>query len=264
MSDDVPTTAPAVALVTGAAGGIGAAVAGVLARTGAALALIDADGEGLRRTAEGFSDDGHPVLAVPCDVRRSTDVEEAVVRVEEALGPVTALAHVAGVLRPGGALDVTDAAWEETLAVNATGTVNVCRAIGRRMAARGDGAIVAVSSNAAKLPRTGMAAYAASKAAATRYVMCLGLELAPHGVRCNVVSPGSTDTAMQRDLLPDPVTGVRAVLRGDPSTFRLGIPLGRLADPGDVAEAVGFLLSGAARHITMTDLLVDGGASLRD
>ncbi|WP_432483519.1 SDR family NAD(P)-dependent oxidoreductase [Kineococcus esterisolvens] len=264
MSDDVPATVPAVALVTGAAGGIGAAVAAVLARTGAALALLDSDEQGLRTTAEEFRAGGHRVHAVACDVRRSADVERAVAGVEEEFGPVTALAHCAGALHPGGALDVTDTAWEEALAVNATGTVNVCRAVGRRMAARGGGAVVAVSSNAAKLPRTGMAAYAASKAAATRYVMCLGLELAPLGVRCNVVSPGSTDTAMQRDLLPDPVTGTETVLRGDPSTFRLGIPLGRLADPADVAEAVGFLLSGAARHVTLTDLLVDGGASLRD
>ncbi|WP_337061755.1 SDR family NAD(P)-dependent oxidoreductase [Kineococcus sp. G2] len=264
MSDDVPVTAPAVALVTGAAGGIGAAVARVLARSGAALVLLDRDEPGLHRTAGALRAGGHRALAIPCDVRRSTDVEEAVARAEDEAGALTALAHVAGSLRPGGALDVTDAEWEETLAVNATGTVNVCRAVGRRMAARGGGAIVAVSSNAARLPRTGMAAYAASKAAATRYVMCLGLELAPLGVRCNVVSPGSTDTAMQRDLLPDPVTGTETVLRGDPATFRLGIPLGRLADPADVAEGVGFLLSDAARHITLTDLLVDGGASLRD
>ncbi len=82
-------------------------------------------------------------------------------------------------------------------------------------------------------------------------------------MRCDVVPPGSTDTAVQRDLLPDPVTGARAVVRGDPSTFRLCTPLGRLAGPGDVAEPVGSLLSGAARHITTTVLLVDGGASPR-
>ncbi|NAZ77863.1 SDR family oxidoreductase [Kineococcus sp. T13] len=126
------------------------------------------------------------------------------------------------------------------------------------------GAIVAVSWNAAKLPRTGTAAYAASEAAATRYVRCLGLEPAAAGVRCNVVPPGSTETPVQRVLNPVAAAGREAALRGDANTSRVGTPMGRLAEPVDVAEAVSSLLSDAARHITTTDLLVDGGASLRD
>lgn len=262
-----------VAVVTGAAGGIGAAVAAVLARRATALLLLDTDEAGLSATAgslveasavDGFRGDGFRVETEVCDVASRADVEDAVDRAERDLGPVVELAHVAGVLRAGSALADDDDDWDLSFAVNTTGTRNVCRAVGRRMAARGGGAVVAVSSNAARLPRTGMAAYAASKAAATRYVLCLGLELAPHGVRCNVVSPGSTDTGMQRDLHPDPVAGRFSAVRGDLAGFRNGIPLGRMADPVDVAEAVGFLLSDAARHITLTDLLVDGGASLRD
>lgn len=251
------------AVVTGAAGGIGAAVAEVLAHRATALLLVDADEAGLARTAAALPARVRVETAV-CDVASRPAVEAVVDRAERTLGPVAELAHVAGVLRAGSALEGTDDDWDRSFAVNATGTRNVCRAVGSRMAARGSGSVVAVSSNAAGLPRTGMAAYAASKAAATRYVLCLGLELAPHGVRCNVVSPGSTDTAMQRDLNPDPVAGGIAAVRGDLASFRTGIPLGRIADPVDVAEAVGFLLSDAARHITLTDLLVDGGASLRD
>jgi 2,3-dihydro-2,3-dihydroxybenzoate dehydrogenase len=107
-----------------------------------------------------------------------------------------------------------------------------------------------------------MLAYAASKAATSALARCAGLELAARGIRCNVVEPGSTDTAMQRDLWADPQVGRRTALKGDPSTYRVGIPLGRIADPDDVAEVVCFLLSDAARHVTLQQLYVDGGASL--
>ena len=90
---------------------------------------------------------------------------------------------------------------------------------------------------------------------------CLGLELAPYNIRCNTVSPGSTDTPMQRSMWSDE-TGAQAVIDGSLETYRLGIPLRRLAKPEDIAEAVLFLASDKARHITMHDLRVDGGASL--
>jgi len=111
-----------------------------------------------------------------------------------------------------------------------------------------------------------MAAYAASKAAATMFTRCLGLELAEFGIRCNIVSPGSTDTDMQRALWPDDrseAEAVAGVVRGSLPDFRVGIPLGRLAAPADIADAVLFLVSEQARHITMHDLYVDGGATLR-
>jgi 2,3-dihydro-2,3-dihydroxybenzoate dehydrogenase len=130
------------------------------------------------------------------------------------------------------------------------------------MAARGRGTIVTVGSNVTGVVRHGMGAYAASKAAATMLTKCLGLELAEHGVRCNVVSPGSTDTPMQRAMWHDG-DGAQAVIQGTPRTYRVGIPLRRLAEPRDVAEAVVLLVSDRSRHITMQELYVDGGATLR-
>jgi 2,3-dihydro-2,3-dihydroxybenzoate dehydrogenase len=106
-----------------------------------------------------------------------------------------------------------------------------------------------------------MAAYCASKAASAMFTRCLGLELASYGVRCNVVSPGSTETSMLHALWHDE-SGRAATLGGSPADFRLGIPLGRIAAPEDIAEAVTFLASARARHITMHDLRVDGGATL--
>src|SRR5690606_32681922 len=120
---------------------------------------------------------------------------------------------------------------------------------------------VVVASNAARTPRLDMAAYAASKAAAVMFTKCLGLEVAQHGIRCNVVSPGSTDTPMQRALWSDQ-RGPEQVVAGDLARYRLGIPLGRIATPHDIASAVVFLLSSEARQITMQELCVDGGATL--
>ncbi|HWI73717.1 MAG TPA: 2,3-dihydro-2,3-dihydroxybenzoate dehydrogenase [Baekduia sp.] len=247
----------AVAVVTGAAGGIGAAVVRTLAAHGAAVAAADLDGDG---AAAEITGNGGSAFARRTDVTDPRAVEDLLDRAEAALGPITVAVSVAGVLHAAAFADTTDDAWRTTFAVNADGPFHLVRAAGRRMARRRNGAIVVVSSNAASVPRAGMAAYAASKAAATMLTRCVGLELAPQGVRCNVVSPGSTDTAMQDALHAD---ARHRALRGDPDTYRVGIPLGRIADPEDVADAVAFLASDRARHITMHDLLVDGGATLK-
>ncbi|QOC90144.1 2,3-dihydro-2,3-dihydroxybenzoate dehydrogenase [Micromonospora craniellae] len=245
------------ALVTGAARGIGAAVAAALSARGAHVALTDRDGPGARRRAEMLAG----ARGYPMDVTDADAVERTFAVVEEELGPIHICVSVAGILRPARVLDATDDDWRTTFDVNTTGVFHVLRCAGRRMAARNGGSIVVVSSNAAGVPRMGMAAYAASKAATSMLTKCLGLELAGHGVRCNVVAPGSTDTDMQRALSTG--GGDTAVVAGSLPTFRTGIPLGRIADPTDVADAVLFLVSDQARHITMHDLYVDGGATLR-
>ncbi|MFC4054927.1 2,3-dihydro-2,3-dihydroxybenzoate dehydrogenase [Actinomadura syzygii] len=250
-----------VTAVTGAAGGIGAATVAALVSAGRPVAALDIDQDGLRALCgdlqERRPNEAHTVQAHTVDIRDRAAVEAALDKVEAGLGPVTGLVNVAGVLRPSPVVSTTDDDWAATFAVNTTGVFVACRAAARRMAERGQGAIVTVGSNAGGVPRTGMAAYAASKAAAAHFTRCLGLELAPHGVRCNIVSPGSTDTPMLRAL------GAGDVVEGDLASFRTGIPLGRVADPRDVAEAVLFLLSEKARHITMHELYVDGGAALR-
>ncbi|MFI9509705.1 SDR family oxidoreductase [Nocardia sp. NPDC052566] len=254
-----------VVVVTGAASGIGAAVAEALVPDARAVALWDRDPEVHRVAREIALRTGGSVHATEVDVTDARAVADAFDELVAEYGPADALAHAAGVMNPGAALDITAQEWEHCLAVNATGTMHVTQRAARDMVAAGRGSIVVVSSNAASTPRVGMAAYCAAKAAATAYTRALALQVAPHGVRVNLVSPGSTDTAMLRGMYgagPLDEAATASLLGGDPEAYRLGIPLGRIAAPADVAASVRFLLSGDARHITMHDLRVDGGATL--
>jgi 2,3-dihydro-2,3-dihydroxybenzoate dehydrogenase len=261
------------AMVTGAAGGIGAAVLRALVADGVdggrradggrgfAVAAVDRDAEALGPIVKALSEAGHLVRGFVADVACSAEVNAMVERAERELGPISYLVNAAGVLRAGPAASLTDDDWATTFAVNATGVFYVSRAVARAMIGRKRGSIVTVTSNAAGTPRCGMAAYAASKAAASSFTKSLGLELAGHGIRCNVVSPGSTDTPMLTSLWADG-DPARASIEGTPLAFKVGIPLGRIAQPADIADAVLFLLSDRASHITLHDLTVDGGAAL--
>ncbi|MBF8191537.1 2,3-dihydro-2,3-dihydroxybenzoate dehydrogenase [Nonomuraea sp. K274] len=250
-------------LVTGAAGGIGEAVVRALVAEGVAVAALDANAQALAVVVKGLVEEGHVVRGYPVDVSSSVAVDAVVEAAEHELGPISYLVNAAGVLRTGAAIALTDDDWNQTFAVNATGVFHVSRAVARRMIPRRTGAIVTVASNAATTPRWNMAAYAASKAAAAGFTRCLGLEVAKFGIRCNVVAPGSTNTPMLTSLWSEGGgDALRASLDGAPEQFRLGIPLGRLAEPEDVADAVLFLLSPRAAHITLHDLTVDGGAAL--
>ncbi|MGX1805389.1 SDR family oxidoreductase [Nocardia sp. NPDC055321] len=271
----IESGAPSV-VVTGAAAGIGAAVATALAPGARAVALWDRDAR--VHEIAGDLDAAHDAIvqSARIDITDRAAVGVAFDRLIADFGVPDVLVHAAGVMHAGSALDISPEDWERSLAVNAGGTVHVTQRAAREMVAAGRGSIVVVSSNAASTPRSGMAAYCASKAAATAFTRALALQVAPHGVRVNLVSPGSTDTDMLRGLYPgDPLdpaapagpsplsTAARAsLLDGDPGAYRLGIPLRRIAAPADIAAVVRFLVSDDARHITMHDLRVDGGATL--
>lgn len=244
------------AFVTGAGGGIGLSVVKLLLEEGVRVTATDLAVDALAQIG------GGNLQALSLDVRDSTAVNLAVAQSVERWGAVDFGVNVAGVLSTTCVTQTSDEEWARVFAVNSTGVFQVSRALARHMMERKSGAIVTVGSNAAGIPRHGMAAYAASKAAATMFTRCLGLELAPYGIRCNIVAPGSTLTPMQTGMWQD-ATGGQRVIEGSLSAFKTGIPLGKLATPEDVANSVLFLLSDRASQITMADLYVDGGATLR-
>lgn len=262
MQVEWPGVSGAVCLVTGAGQGIGEAIARSLAAAGALVGVMDSNEQRAAAVVGGIQCAGGEAFCAAADVRDWSAIIELVSGVEDRYGPIRVLVNVAGVLRTGVTTRFSEQDWQFVFAVNTTGVFIVSRAVAERMVVRRSGAIVTVGSNSAAIARSGMAAYAASKAAASVFTRCLGLELAPHGIRCNVVSPGSTDTPMQRSLWKDD-GGCASVVKGSLETFRPGIPLGRIALPHDVANAVLFLASDYARHITMQELYVDGGATLR-
>ncbi|WP_433657692.1 SDR family oxidoreductase [Nocardia sp. CA-128927] len=255
-------------IITGAAGGIGRAAAEIFAaRSAAPVVLWDHDPSVHDTATEIHSTrvDGS-THAEQVDVTDPESVDNAFAAAVDRIGQIDAVVHAAGILETGSVSELTGAQWDRCLAVNATGTMNVTRRAAAVLTANGGGSIVVVTSNAATTPRVGMAAYGASKAAATAFAMALGLEVAAAGVRVNVVSPGSTDTPMLRGMWTEDAAELSEsardhVLAGDPENFRLGIPLRRVARPEDVAESIYFLTSARARHITMHDLRVDGGAT---
>lgn len=244
-------------VVTGAASGIGRAVGVLLATRGDRVIAVDRDADGLETLSR-----AHPELHPVCvDLRDISELTERLGQAERTLGPVRGLVSGAGTLVPGRLSDEADPFEDLRVqwAVNVEGPLALVRALAGSMKRRGEGRVVIVASNAASVPRDGMGGYCVTKAAAVMLARCLGLELAPHGILVNSISPGSTQTPML-ERLAGPDFEKRSIA-GDPDKYRLGIPSRRIAQPEDIAEHVCFLLSDAARHVTMQDLRVDGGAT---
>lgn len=244
-------------LVTGAARGIGEGIAKALAEADARLALVDTNGEQLERVSAGMPGCTSSVL----DISDPEAVEAAVEQFEDEIGPLSGLVNVAGIQHLAELVDQPLKDFQDTFRVNVEGTYIVTRAVGQRMAERGEGRIVTVTSNAGRVPRVRQGAYCASKAALSHLMRVFALELAASGVRCNSVAPGSTETEMIRKMA-EKMDFREQLIRGSLENFRVGVPLGKNASVEDVAWSVLFLLSDQSSHITMHELVIDGGGTL--
>ncbi|WP_459207465.1 2,3-dihydro-2,3-dihydroxybenzoate dehydrogenase [Pseudomonas sp. MLB6B] len=244
--------------VTGAARGIGAAVAERLLAEGATVIALDQDGAGLEAIAQVLGSQAFKPCVV--DITEQQQVASLIDRMDRQY-PLDGLVNAAGILDAAPFAQLSAQAWRRLFEVNVHGTFHVCQAVARCMLLRGRGAIVNVASNAATTPRVNLSGYCASKAAVAMLTRCIGLELGAQGVRCNVVSPGSTRTAMLHQLSGDDDGLEQRVVRGDLALHRIGIPLGKIAEPQDIAAGIVFLLSDDANHITLQNLVMDGGAT---
>lgn len=239
--------------VTGAGRGIGFEIANQFTKAGATVVGFDVK----------FADEKYEFQTETLDITQSTDVARTTQAVlEKSKGTVDVLVNAAGILIMGETDTVSIDDWHRTFQVNVFGAVNMLQQLIPVFKKQRAGAIVTLASNSAHAPRIGMSAYGASKAALRSLSQTVGLELAPYGVRANIVSPGSTDTPMLRSMWPDPETGIKQTIKGYADQYKLGIPLQKVGLPQDTANAVLFLASDLAGHVVMQDIVVDGGATL--
>lgn len=250
----MPEMTNRVAVVTGAASGIGLATAQALAREGADVAILSRPQDDLAGATELVKAHGGGVLAIGADVGDSAAVGAAFDRIEAELGPIDAVHNNAGISAVSPLVDTTDELLHALIRTNLAGSFYVLREAARVMQPRRSGAIVNTASELALVGQAGYVAYTATKGAILAMTRSAAAELASWGIRVNAVCPGTTRTPMflaEFDGAADP----EAELADNAAS----VAMQRIADPSEIGEAVAFLLSDRASYITGTHLTADGG-----
>jgi NAD(P)-dependent dehydrogenase (short-subunit alcohol dehydrogenase family) len=241
-----------VAFVSGAARGIGMAIAETFVREGCSVVVGDIDYAEAEIVAELLDASGERALAVRLDVTKTPSVDVAVAQTLEKFGRLDALVNVAGTINPQPSHEVTDDAWSDLLAVHLDGTFRCCRAAYPALAQSDTAAIVSISSVAAKVGIPKRLSYSVAKAGIEGLTRVLAVEWADAGIRVNAVAPGYTMTKRMEGT-------IASGLLDETQVTRL-IPMRRFAAPEEIANAVYFLASPTASYITGQTLYADGGA----
>ena len=237
-----------VALVTGAAQGIGKAIALLLARNGADMVVSDINLEKAEETAKEIRAMGPKAVAVKVDVANLSDVDQMVTGILEKLAKIDILVNNAGITRDKLILRMTEEDWDAVLGVNLKGTFNCTKAVLRHMAKQRSGKIVNIASVVGEMGNAGQANYSASKAGVIGLTKTIAREYAQRGINVNAIAPGYIETPMP-EALPEKAK----------EELRKLIPMERLGKPEDVAEAVLFLVSEESSYMTGQVLNVNGG-----
>ena len=242
-----------VTLITGAANGIGRAIALRLGDEGARVCILDQDGDGAESVAEEIRERGAEAVARRVDIRESESVEQAVAEFEAECGAIEGLVNNAGwdVAKPF--LETDSELWRKVIDINLYGPLNVTKSVLARMVEHGRGRIVSIASDAARVGSSGEAVYAACKGGVIAFSKSVAREVARQGITLNCVAPGPTDTALFAAV--DPTGKLQQALER-------AIPMKRLAQPDDYPGLVAFLLCDDAAFITGQTISVSGGLTM--